>query len=220
MRSLWRNAMTGLVAGRKSPPPTRADYPENSIWPLGQVLARRGFLNLAAGAAVMPTPSRIAMAESYPTRPINMIVPIAAGSISDVAARVLVERMRASLGQPIIIENVSGADGSIATGRAARATPDGYTIIFGFQGAMVLNAAFYSLPYDVLKDFTPISPVVKYSLVLFARKTMPAKDLHELIAWLKANPDKASAGITTVGFRLMNVFFQNAVSSPKCNSAA
>jgi tripartite-type tricarboxylate transporter receptor subunit TctC len=88
-----------------------------------------------------------------------MIVPIAAGSITDVTARVVAERMRVSLGQPIIIENVSGAEGTIGTGRAARARPDGYTIIFGFSSAMTLNAAWYSLPYDVLNDFAPILPL-------------------------------------------------------------
>jgi tripartite-type tricarboxylate transporter receptor subunit TctC len=137
-----------------------------------------------------------------------MIVPIAAGSASDVIARVLAERMRASLNQPVIIENIGEADGSIGTGRAAHARPDGYTIILGFNGAMVMNAAFYSLQYDVLNDFVPITPLVKSTIVLFARRTMPAKNLKELIAWLKDHPNKASAGITTVGFRLLNRFFQ------------
>src|SRR5271163_4378404 len=149
-------------------------------------LPRRQFLHLAAGAVALPAVSRIATAQTYPSHPITMIVPIAAGSISDVAARVVVERMRVSLGQPIIIENVSGADGSIGVGRTARAKPDGYTIDLGFTGSHVLNAAFYSLPYDVLNDFAPISPLSRYSFVLFARKTMPATNLDELIAWLKA----------------------------------
>jgi tripartite-type tricarboxylate transporter receptor subunit TctC len=138
-----------------------------------------------------------------------MIVPLGAGSVSDLVARVVADRMAKSLGQPIIIENVSGADGSIGAGRAARAMPNGYTILYGFASAMVLNAAIYSLPYDVLKDFAPISLVTRYSWVLFARKTMPANDLNELIAWLKANPNKASAGISTAGYRLLNVAFQN-----------
>jgi tripartite-type tricarboxylate transporter receptor subunit TctC len=170
---------------------------------------RRQFLHLAAGAVALPAVSRIASAQTYPTRPITMIIPTAAGAGSDVAGRVVVERMRRSLGQPIIIENVSGADGNIGVGRAARAKPDGYTIDLGVIGTHVLNAAFYSLPYDVLNDFAPISPLDAYSLVLLARKTMPAKTLKELIAWLKANPNKASAGVSTVGFRLVNMIFQN-----------
>jgi tripartite-type tricarboxylate transporter receptor subunit TctC len=148
---------------------------------------RRQFLHLAAGAVALPAVSRIASAQTYPTRPITMIIPTAAGAGSDVAGRVVVERMRRSLGQPIIIENVSGADGNIGVGRAARAKPDGYTIDLGVIGTHVLNAGFYSLPYDVLNDFAPISPLDAYSLVLLARKTMPAKTLKELIAWLKAN---------------------------------
>jgi tripartite-type tricarboxylate transporter receptor subunit TctC len=125
-----------------------------------------------------------------------------------VVARVVAERMRTSLGQTVIIENVGGADGTIATGRAARARPDGYTIEFGLLGTHVLNGAFYSLPYDVLNDFAPISALVATPIVLFARKTMPAKDLNELIDWLKANPNKASAGTTVLDARVAAAFFQ------------
>ena len=105
-------------------------------------LPRRRFLRLAAGAATLPVVSRDASAQTYPSRPITMIVPFAAGGGVDVVARVVAERMRASLRQPIIIENVSGADGSIATGRVARARPDGYTIDFGSIATQVLNGAF------------------------------------------------------------------------------
>jgi len=115
--------------------------------------------------------------------------------------------MRALLGQPVIIENVSGADGSIGTGRASRARPDGYTIDLGANG-YVLNGAFYSLPYDVLNDFVPISLLVASPNVLFASKAVPAKDLKELIAWLKANPNKASVGVAAAAQRLLAAFFQ------------
>jgi tripartite-type tricarboxylate transporter receptor subunit TctC len=135
-------------------------------------------------------------------------VPFAAGSGADVIARVMAERMRGSLGQPIIIENISGAEGSIGTGRAAHARPDGYTMNLGQASTLALNAAFYSLPYDVLNDFAPISPLVGSWAVLYARKTMPAKDLRELIAWLKANPNKASAGIVAAGLRFVTALFQ------------
>jgi tripartite-type tricarboxylate transporter receptor subunit TctC len=172
------------------------------------MMTRRHFFT-ASAACLGCASAGITQAQTYPTRPITMIVPIGAGSVSDLVARVVADRMAKSLGQPIIIENVSGADGSIGAGRAARATPNGYTILYGFASAMVLNAAFYSLPYDVLKDFTPITPVTRYSWVLFARKTMPANDLNELIVWLKANPGKASAGISTAGYRLLNVAFQD-----------
>jgi tripartite-type tricarboxylate transporter receptor subunit TctC len=136
-----------------------------------------------------------------------MIVPVAAGGSADVVARILAERMRQSLKQPIIIDNVSGADGSIGTGRAARARPDGYTINFGYAGT-ILNGAFYSLQYDVLNDLVPISPLVRLPLVLLARKTMPATNLNELIAWLKANPNNTSAGVTAASYRLLIALFQ------------
>jgi tripartite-type tricarboxylate transporter receptor subunit TctC len=165
-------------------------------------------LHLAVGAAALPAISRIARAQAYPTRPITMIVPLAAGSSVDVIARALAERMRGSLGQPIIIENVGGADGSIGAGRAARARPDGYTIDLGFVGNHALNGAFYSLPYDALNDFAPISPLIAAPLILYARKTIPAKDLNELIAWLKANPDKTSVGVAAVNQRLVTAFFR------------
>jgi tripartite-type tricarboxylate transporter receptor subunit TctC len=134
---------------------------------------RRRFLHLAAATAALPATTRLTWAQAYPTRPITMIVPAAAGGSLDVTGRVLAERMRGPLGQPIIIENVGGADGSIGAGRAARARPDGYTIDFGFLGNHVLNGAFYSLPYDVLNDFAPISPLATTPTVLYARKTMP-----------------------------------------------
>jgi tripartite-type tricarboxylate transporter receptor subunit TctC len=172
-------------------------------------LLRRTFLQLAGTATAAPTFSRVAMAQVYPWRPITMIVPAAAGGPLDVIGRVLTEPMRGSLGQPIVVENVSGADGSIGTGRAARARPDGYTIDLGFLGGNVLNGVFYSLSYDVLNDFAPISPLATTPLVLFAKKTMPATNLNELIGWLKANPNsKASAGITSVERRLVAAFFQ------------
>jgi tripartite-type tricarboxylate transporter receptor subunit TctC len=106
------------------------------------------------------------------------------------------------------VENVSGAEGSIGVGRVARAKPDGYTIDLGSQGPHGLNAAFYSLPYDVFADFEPISPLVPIPYVLFARKTMPTKDLNELIAWLKANPDKASTAVTGASQRLVAMLLQ------------
>ena len=122
-------------------------------------ICRRKFLRLGAGTVALPAISRVASAQAYPARPITMIVPIAAGSSSDVAGRLVAERMGTALGQPIIIENVPGADGTIGVGRVARARPDGYTIEFGSLTANVLNAAFYSLSYDLLGDLTPISPV-------------------------------------------------------------
>ena len=171
-------------------------------------LPRRQFLRLAAGAAASPTCSRIARAQSYPSRPVTMIVPFLAGGATDAIARIMAERMREPLGQPIIIENIGGANGSIGVGRTARARPDGYTICLGIDATFVLNGAFYSLPYDVLNDFVPISPLATGPIVLVARKTLPAEDLSELITWLKAHPNQASAGTNTLGVRLLAVRFQ------------
>jgi tripartite-type tricarboxylate transporter receptor subunit TctC len=170
---------------------------------------RRQFLRLASGAAVLPAVSRIARAQSYPTRPITMIVPYAAGAIVDTVSRMLAERMGGALGQPIIIENISGADGSIATARAARGRPDGYMIIHGGLGTHVLNSVFYSLPYDALNDFTPVSPLLAAPVILYARKMTPAADLNELMSWLKAHPNQASLGIAgATSLRLLAASFQ------------
>jgi tripartite-type tricarboxylate transporter receptor subunit TctC len=171
-------------------------------------LPRRQFLQLAASAAALPAVSPMALAEAYPSRPITIIVPFAAGGTTDVMARILAERMKGSLGQPIIIDNISGADGSLGAGRAARANPDGYTIELGFLANHVLNGAFYSLPYDVRNDFVPISPLTRVSPALFARKGFPPNDLPELVTWLKANPNNASVGVVTAGFRLLSIYFQ------------
>src|SRR5262249_36080070 len=170
-------------------------------------MTRRHFLTASAAGLVFASAAS-AQAQTYPTRPITMIVPFPAGGPTDIAGRVLAERMRLSLGQPIIIEHVSGAEGSVGTSRAAHARPDGFTIELGIRGTHVLNGAFYSLPYDVWNDFAPISPLVVAPTVLFAKKTMPANDLRELIAWLKANPNKALAGNFTAGGRLLMARFQ------------
>jgi len=170
--------------------------------------ARRAVLASCAAGLISAVSSRSGVAQPFPTRPVTMIVPAAAGGPLDVIARVLSEPIRGSLGQPIVIENVGGADGSIGTVRAARARPDGYTIEVGFMGGNVLNGAFYSLPYDVLNDLIPISPLASTPLVLFASRLVPARNLNELITWLKANPGKASAGIASIERRLVAALFQ------------
>jgi tripartite-type tricarboxylate transporter receptor subunit TctC len=162
-------------------------------------IPRRQFLHLAAGAAALPAASRIANAQSYPTRPITVIVPFAAGGPADTVARIVSERMRVALGQPMIIENVAGAAGSVGVSRAVRAPADGYTLIAGTLTTQVLIGALYTLQYDLINDFKPVALLADGPLLLTARKTMPASDLRGLVAWLTANPDKASQGITGVG---------------------
>jgi tripartite-type tricarboxylate transporter receptor subunit TctC len=178
-------------------------------------LPRRRFLHLAAGAAALPAVSRVARAQPYPTRPITMIVPFPAGGPVDTLGRFMSERVRASLGQPVIIENVSGAAGSLGVGRVARAAPDGYTLGIGGWSTHVVNAVIYALQYDVLNDFEPIALLTNNSSLIVAKKTMPAHDLKGLIAWLKANPDTASAGTAGVGSpqHVFGVLFQNATGA-------
>ena len=142
-------------------------------------LARRTFLHLAAGAAALPAVSRGARAQAYPTRPITIIVPFAVGGATDVIARWLAERIRQSLGQPIIVENVTGAGGTIAVGRVARAAPDGYTLSLGSNSPHVVTGATYTLHYDLLNDFEPVALLSTGPFVLVARKTMPVNDLRE-----------------------------------------
>jgi tripartite-type tricarboxylate transporter receptor subunit TctC len=172
---------------------------------------RRQFLHLAAGAAALPAFSRIARAQYYPTRPITLVVPFAAGGGADVVLRIMVERMRTFLGQTIIIENVSGGSGNIGTGRVFRAAPDGYTLGAGNWGTHVGNGAIYALPYDVMGGFEPVALHQIFYSVLAVRKSLPANNLSELIAWLKANPDKASLGTVGVGSQgdLAGILFQN-----------
>jgi tripartite-type tricarboxylate transporter receptor subunit TctC len=152
-----------------------------------------------------------AIAQTYPTRPITLIVPLAAGGPTDTLARIIAERMRVALGRPLVIENVTGAAATIGVGKAARAMPDGYTVIIGNWFTHVLNGAIHSLQYDVLEDFEPIALLASNPLLIVAKSAMPAKDLKELIAWLRANPNKASEGTSGVGSvsHVTGVFFQN-----------
>ena len=157
-------------------------------WVVSMVVAVAAFGWTAANAA-----------ESYPVRPITMIVPFPAGGATDTLARFLAENMRSLLGQPIIIENVGGAAGSIGVGRAVRAPADGYTLSIGTSTTHVLTGGLYSLSFDLLKDLEPIIYVGSEPFLITARKGLPADDLKGLIAYLKANPDKASVGVAGVG---------------------
>src|SRR6516225_9339598 len=143
--------------------------------------------------------SGAARAQDYPTRAITMIVPFPAGGATDTLARFLGERMRAILGQPIIIENVGGAAGSLGVARAVRSPPDGYTLSIGTSTTHVLIGGLYTLQFDLLKDLEPVILIGSEPLMIVGKKSLPADDLKGLIAWLKTNPDKASVGIAGVG---------------------
>ncbi len=161
--------------------------------------ARRKLLQLAAAAAALPAMARRASAQSYPSRPITIVVPYGAGGPSDIVARLVADAMRAAIGQAVVIENVAGASGTIGVGRVARAAPDGYTLSMGGWATHVLNGATLALPYDPLLDFEPVVLMSRQSLTIAARNSMPASDLTEFIAWLKANPGQAMQGTTGAG---------------------
>jgi len=152
-----------------------------------------------------------AAGQAYPSRPVTLIVPYAAGGNSDTIARLLAEGMRSSLGQPVIIENVAGASGSIGTGRVARAAADGYTIGLGGPTTHVVNGAALALPYDVQTAFEPISLLPTMPLLILAKKDVPATNLQEFIKWLKAKPDTALQGTSGIGttMHLAGIFLQN-----------
>jgi tripartite-type tricarboxylate transporter receptor subunit TctC len=140
-----------------------------------------------------------AVAQTYPARPITIIVPFAAGGPTDVLARVLGEHIRADLGQPVLIENVTGAGGSIGVGRVAAAAPDGYTISAGHFGTHVANGAIYPLKYDLERDLDPVARLPSNPMLVVTRRDFPAANLKDLVAWLKANPGKATAGTAGAG---------------------
>jgi len=140
-----------------------------------------------------------AAAQTYPSRPITIVVPYPAGGPTDTLARILADHMKGTLGQTIIVENVSGAGGSVGVARVARAAPDGYTLSIGHWNTHVVLGATMKLPFDVLNDFTPVALLADTPIWLVARKNLPPKDLKEFIGWLKENPGKASAGSVGVG---------------------
>jgi tripartite-type tricarboxylate transporter receptor subunit TctC len=146
-------------------------------------------LGVATGASAQP----------YPSRPITVVVPFAAGGPTDKIALIIAEGMRKTLGQPVVLENVTGAAGAVGVGKVVQAPPDGYTIGIGHWSTHVLNGAIYSLPYDLRTDLAPIAMLAANPQIIIGKDSMPAKDLRELIAWLKANPDKALLGTAGTG---------------------
>ena len=170
---------------------------------------------LLIAIAILSSCGSITAAQVYPSRPVTMVVPFPAGGSTDTIGRIMADGMRGPLGQSVIIENVGGASGNLGVGRVARAAPDGYTLILGSWPTHVLNAAIFTLPYDPLNDFEPVALVAAQPLFIIAKKAMPARDLTELVAWLKANPDKATQGTAGTGgaSHLAGVFFQKATGT-------
>ena len=161
--------------------------------------SRRKFLNLTTGAAVLPIASRVAGGETYPSRPITMMVGFPPGGPTDTLARILSEAMQRSLGQTVVVETVSGASGTIATGRVAHGSPDGYTIVIGNWASNIGATAIYPLNFDVLKDLQPISLLASSSLWILGKNALPPKTATELIAWLGSNPNPVTFGTVGTG---------------------
>ena len=151
-----------------------------------------------------------ASADQFPSRQITVLVPFAAGGPIDTTTRIIADKMRESLGQPVLIENLGGAAGGLAAARVAKAAPDGYTLITGIWGTHVANGAIYKLSYDVQADFAPVALLSSNPLLIVSSKKTPANNLQELVAWLKANPDKATQGTSGVGSvgHVGGVFFE------------
>ena len=159
----------------------------------------RRLLTVMVAALVFLAWAGMAAAQNYPTRAMTMIVPFPAGGATDTLARFLAEKMRAVFGQPVIIENVAGAAGSLGVARAVRSAADGYTLSIGTSTTHMLTGGLYALQFDLLKDLEPVIQIGSEPLLIVGRKSLPADDLKGLIAYLKANPDKASVGIAGVG---------------------
>ena len=170
-------------------------------WDLRTLLSIAFFAAMGTGGA----------AQTYPSRPITIVMPAPPGGPGDTALRLLSGPMTASLGQPIVIENVAGANGTTGTARAVRAAPDGYTLSFGNWNSHMAASAIYPVQYDVLKDLEPISLLTMSRLWLVGKIGFPARNAAELIAWLKANPNKATAAIVGTGSaaHVCGIHFQN-----------
>jgi tripartite-type tricarboxylate transporter receptor subunit TctC len=151
-----------------------------------------------------------AVAQTYPTRPITFIVPYGPGGPADTMGRTMAEAMRPHLGQTVVIENVTGANGTIGVGRMVRATPDGYTVGVGNWPSLVTNGAIYNLNYNFQTDLEPVVRLPHNPYIAVVRKDFPAKDFKEMVAWLKANPDKATEGTAGLGSgqHISGVYFQ------------
>jgi tripartite-type tricarboxylate transporter receptor subunit TctC len=156
-----------------------------------------------------------AAAQGYPTHSVTLVVPFSAGGPTDTIARIMAERVTRALGQTVVVENTTGAGGSIAVGRVARATADGYTIGIGHIGTHVINGAVYQLTYDLLKDLEPIAMIAVNPQILVSKNAVPAKDLKELMAWVKANQDKASIATGGAGTpaHVSSAHFQNVIGA-------
>jgi len=214
-----RQGTAGREGWRPSPlPPAWPAVAAPGASPRPFTMARTMCRNhrLLTAACVLAASIAPAAAETFPSRPITMIVPFGAGGPTDALARIVGERMRVALGQPLLVENVTGASGTIGIARVARAAPDGYTLVLGNWPSFVVASAIYpNLPYDVLKDFEPVALLPNNPYIVVTKKDLPASDLKGLIAYLKANRDKVSAGTggAGAGQHVSGIYFQKATGT-------
>jgi tripartite-type tricarboxylate transporter receptor subunit TctC len=152
-----------------------------------------------------------ALADDFPSHPITIIVPFAAGGPSDAMMRIMAERMQRKLGETMLIENVTGAGGSLGVGRTVRASPDGYTIGFGHLGTNVANGAIYKLGYDLVTDLEPVVLLPSNPMIIVSKNAVPAKSLQELLAWMRAKPTPTTAGTAGAGSgsHIAGLYFEN-----------
>ena len=166
---------------------------------------------LAIASAAAPA----VFAQAYPAKPITIVVPFAAGGPTDTLARLLSERLRKTLGQPVIVDNTTGAGGSIATAKVVRAPPDGYMVSIGHWGSHVVNGAYYTLPFHLLNDFAPVAMIATNPQVIVSKNAVPAKSLKELLAWIRVNQDKLLVGTGGVAAssHMGAVYFQSLIGA-------
>lgn len=172
-------------------------------------------LFVTAVSALASVVSPTATPQTYPAKPITVVVPFSAGGPTDTLARIMGERMRKTLGQPILVDNTTGAGGSIGVGKVVRAPPDGYMISIGHWGTHVVNGAYYSLPYNLLTDLEPVAMVATNPQVIVSKNAVPARNLKELIAWINANQGKVLMGTGGVGgaSHMAAIYFQNMIGA-------
>jgi tripartite-type tricarboxylate transporter receptor subunit TctC len=156
-----------------------------------------------------------AFSQAYPAKPITIVVPFSAGGPTDTLARIMSDRLRKALGQPILVDNTTGAGGSIGTGKVARAAPDGYLVSIGHWGTHVVNGVYYSLPFNVLTDFEPVAMIATNPQVIISKLGVPANNLKELVAWIRANQGKVLMGTGGVGgaSHMAAIYFGNAIGT-------
>ena len=166
-------------------------------------------------ACVFSLVASAAQAQAFPSKPLTMVVPFAAGGPVDTIARIVAAPMTKALAQPVLVESVTGAAGTVGVGRVAKAPPDGYTLSIGHWSTHVINGAVYQLPYDLLADLEPVAMIASNPLLIVAHPAFPPKDLKEMIEWLKAHPDKASAGTAGAGSasHVGGIYFQSATGT-------